>query len=50
MKHQGRGVIRVNDKTDHGGEVISATSGTEYLSKVSGDARTNVMRFLQFCQ
>ena len=28
MKHQGRGVIRLNDKTDHGGRVISASSGT----------------------
>jgi uncharacterized Zn-binding protein involved in type VI secretion len=28
MKHQGRGVIRLHDKTDHGGHVISATSNT----------------------
>jgi uncharacterized Zn-binding protein involved in type VI secretion len=28
MKHTGRGVIRLNDKTDHGGVVISASSGT----------------------
>lgn len=28
MKHEGRGVIRLNDKTDHGGIVISASSGT----------------------
>ena len=28
MKHQGRGVIRINDQTDHGGKVISASSGT----------------------
>ena len=28
MKHQGRGVIRLNDKTSHGGQVISATSQT----------------------
>jgi len=28
VKHEGRGVIRLNDKTDHGGHVISATSGT----------------------
>lgn len=26
MKHEGRGVIRLNDKTDHGGHVISASS------------------------
>jgi uncharacterized Zn-binding protein involved in type VI secretion len=29
MKHEGRGVIRFNDKTDHGGIVVSATSGTK---------------------
>lgn len=28
MKHEGRGVIRLNDKTDHGGRVIEASSGT----------------------
>lgn len=28
MKHAGRAVIRLNDKTDHGGTVISASSGT----------------------
>jgi len=28
MKHQGRGVIRLNDKTDHGGTVLSVSSGT----------------------
>lgn len=28
MKHEGRGVVRLNDKTDHGGTVISASSGT----------------------
>lgn len=28
MKHQGRGVIRLNDKTDHGGHVTSVSSGT----------------------
>jgi uncharacterized Zn-binding protein involved in type VI secretion len=31
MKHQGRGVIRLNDKTDHGGHVISVSSGTTVL-------------------
>jgi len=29
--HKGRGVIRLNDKTDHGGHVISASSGTIVL-------------------
>jgi uncharacterized Zn-binding protein involved in type VI secretion len=28
MKHQGRGVIRIGDGTDHGGTVISVSSGT----------------------
>jgi len=28
MKHEERGVIRLNDQTDHGGQVISASSGT----------------------
>lgn len=32
MKHEGRGVIRLNDKTDHGGKVISVSSGTVVLS------------------
>lgn len=31
MIHEGRGVIRLNDKTDHGGQVISASSGTMVL-------------------
>jgi uncharacterized Zn-binding protein involved in type VI secretion len=33
MRHQGRGVIRLNDKTDHGGEVISTSSGTVDMGK-----------------
>lgn len=37
MKHQGRGVIRLNDKTDHGGEVISASSGTVVLGKAAAE-------------
>ena len=35
MKLQGRGVIRLNDKTDHGGQVISATSGTAVMGIVA---------------
>lgn len=35
MKHQGRGVIRLNDKTDHGGQVISASSDTTVLGLVA---------------
>ncbi|NRR30382.1 PAAR domain-containing protein [Oxalobacteraceae bacterium] len=28
MKHEGRGIIRLNDKTTHGGQVISASGST----------------------
>jgi uncharacterized Zn-binding protein involved in type VI secretion len=28
MKHEGRYVIRLGDQTDHGGQVISVSSGT----------------------
>ncbi|MEO7497355.1 MAG: PAAR domain-containing protein [Massilia sp.] len=35
MKYQGRSVIRLGDKTDHGGKVISATSGTTVMGKVA---------------
>jgi uncharacterized Zn-binding protein involved in type VI secretion len=35
MKHQGRGVIRLNDKTDHGGSVISASSGTTVMGRAA---------------
>lgn len=35
MKHEGRGVIRMGDKTDHGGEVISASSSTTAMGKVA---------------
>lgn len=35
MKHQGRGVIRWGDKTDHGAQVISATSETIAMGKVA---------------
>ena len=28
MKHAGRGIIRMDDKTDHGGQVIKASSNT----------------------
>jgi len=31
MKHDGRAVIRLNDKTDHGGTIISASSGTQVM-------------------
>lgn len=35
MKHQGRGVIRLNDKTDHGGKVISVSSGTTAMGVIA---------------
>ena len=31
MKHEGRCVIRLGDKTDHGGKVISVSSGTTVM-------------------
>jgi uncharacterized Zn-binding protein involved in type VI secretion len=40
MQHQGRKVIRKGDKTDHGGQVISASSGTIVMgleAALSGD-------------
>ena len=40
MKHEGRGVIRMGDQTDHGGRVISASSGTVVMgipAAVEGD-------------
>lgn len=33
MKHEGRGVIRIADKTDHGGQVIRVSSGTKVMGK-----------------
>jgi len=33
--HNGRGVIRIDDKTDHGGQVISASSGTTVMCMVA---------------
>ena len=35
MKHQTRGVIRLGDKTDHGGQVIKASSGTVVMGKAA---------------
>lgn len=35
MKHEGRGVIRIDDKTGHGGWVIAASSGTVVMGKVA---------------
>jgi uncharacterized Zn-binding protein involved in type VI secretion len=35
MKNQGRGVIRLGDKTDHGGVVIKASSGTIVMGRAA---------------
>lgn len=35
MKHAGRGVIRLNDKTDHGGHVTKASSGTTVMGQTA---------------
>lgn len=35
MKHEGRGVIRLHDKTDHGGQVIAASSETIVMGIVA---------------
>lgn len=33
MHHEGRAVIRIDDKTDHGGTVIAVSSGTIVMGK-----------------
>lgn len=33
MKHQGKGVIRMGDRTTHGGRVLTASSGTMVSGK-----------------
>jgi uncharacterized Zn-binding protein involved in type VI secretion len=33
MKHQGRPIICIGDKTDHGGTVLAASSGTVVMGK-----------------
>lgn len=35
MKHEGRSVHRMDDKTDHGGHVTSATSGIIVMGKAA---------------
>ena len=40
MKHEGRRVIRLGDKTDHGGTVTSVSSGTIVMGRqaaIEGD-------------
>lgn len=48
MKHEGRGVIRIDDKTDHGGWVISASSGTVVMGKIA--ALADDMTFCPRCK
>jgi uncharacterized Zn-binding protein involved in type VI secretion len=43
MRHEGRGVIRVDDQTDHGGKVIAASSSTIVMGRAAaleGDMTT----------
>jgi uncharacterized Zn-binding protein involved in type VI secretion len=35
MRHEGRGVIRIDDETDHGGHVIGVSSGTVVMGKIA---------------
>ena len=39
MKHEGRGVIRLGDATDHGGKVTSASSGSTVMGKTAALAK-----------
>lgn len=48
MRHEGRGVIRLGDKTDHGGYVISASSGSIVMGKEA--ALANDMIFCPRCK
>jgi uncharacterized Zn-binding protein involved in type VI secretion len=48
MKHEGRAVIRLNDKTDHGGTVISASSGTQVMGREA--ALADDMTFCPKCK
>lgn len=48
MIHNGRGVIRLNDKTDHGGLVISASSGTTVMGAAA--ALQNDMTHCPMCK
>ena len=35
MKNEGRGIIRIDDTTDHGGRVVKASSGTLVMGKAA---------------
>lgn len=48
MKHEGRAVIRLGDKTDHGGVVISASSGTRVMGRDA--ALSDDMTFCPKCK
>lgn len=48
MKHEGRAVVRLNDKTDHGGTVISASSGTRVMGRAA--ALVGDMTFCPKCK
>lgn len=48
MKHEGRGVIRLNDKTDHDRPVISVSSGTVVMGAEA--ALADAMTFCAKCR
>jgi len=48
MKHEGRAVVRLNDKTDHGGTVISVSSGTRVMGREA--ALADDITFCPRCQ
>lgn len=48
MKHEGRSVVRIDDKTDHGGTVITASSETVVMGKVA--ALADDMTFCPKCK
>ena len=48
MKHEGRDVVRQNDKTDHGGHVITVSSKTVVMGMEA--ALENDMTFCPKCK
>lgn len=48
MKHDGRGVVRTGDKTNHGGQVLSVSSGTKVMGLEA--ALQNDMTFCPRCK
>lgn len=48
MKHEGRGVIRIGDKTNHGGVVLAASSSTVVMGRPA--ALADDMTFCPQCK